>query len=54
MHPVEKLVYDRYFNGELATELDEATRVHGYGTLSTGERIGAFGPTYTTHTAGKE
>ena len=39
-------VYERYLNGELAQDLDEATRRHGYGTLSTGEQIGAFGLTY--------
>ena len=25
-------------------EIDEATKIHGYGTLSTGQRISAFGP----------
>ncbi len=40
-------LYSRFLDGSLEEEIDEATRVHGYGTLSTGERIGAFGPRYS-------
>ena len=36
-------MYSRYLDGSLENELDECTRIHGYGTLSTGHRIGAFG-----------
>ena len=46
MHPDEKLVYEQYCNGSLSREIDEATRTHGYGILSTGERLGAFGLKY--------
>ena len=42
----EKL-YKRFLDGDLQNELDEATIAHGYGTLSTGESIGASGPKYT-------
>ena len=42
----EKL-YKRFLDGDLQNELDEATIAHGYGTLSTGQSIGAFGPNYT-------
>ena len=42
----EKL-YKRFLDGDLQNELDEATIAHGYGTLSTGESIGAVGPNYT-------
>ena len=52
MLPDLRLFYNQFASGELQKDLDEATRAHGYGTLSTGERIGAFGPSYTTHTAG--
>jgi len=36
-------MYSRYLDGSLEKELDECTLIHGYGTLSTGHRIGAFG-----------
>ena len=39
-------LYDRYLDGRLDQEIDMATNIHGYGTLSTGQRIGAFGPRY--------
>ena len=45
LRPDEIHVFDRYCNGELTRELDAAKRAHGYGTLSTGERLGPFGPT---------
>ena len=40
-------LYRRFSNGSLQREIDEAAEAHGYGTLSTGESIGAFGPRYT-------
>ena len=40
-------LYRRHRNGSLQREIDEATKAHGYGTLSTGESIGASGPRYT-------
>ena len=42
-------LYTRFLDGSLDEELDEAIRIHGYGTLSTGERIGAFGPWFGFH-----
>ena len=39
-------VYERFLDGRLGKEIDEATKIHGYGTLSTGQRIGAFGPRF--------
>jgi hypothetical protein len=39
-------LYESYLDGSLDKELDEATFVHGYGTLSTGQQIGAFGPNF--------
>ena len=39
-------LYQRFLDGSLDQEIDEATKIHGYGTLSTGQRIGAFGPMY--------
>ena len=42
----EKL-YKRFLDGDLQNEFDEATIAHGYGTLSMGQSIGAFGPNYT-------
>ena len=46
---VDEVVYSRYRSGRLAEDLDEATRTHGYGMLSTGECIGPFGRNFTTH-----
>ncbi len=43
----QKDMYDSYVEGRLSKELDEATYAHGYGKLSTGEMIGAFGPNWT-------
>ena len=39
-------LYARFLDGRLNEEIDEATKIHGYGTLSTGQRIGAFGPRF--------
>ena len=39
-------LYARFRDGRLDKEIDEATMIHGYGTLSTGQRIGAFGPRF--------
>ena len=39
-------LYARFLDGRLDAEIDEATNSHGYGTLSTGQRIGAFGPRF--------
>ena len=39
-------LYARFLDGSLDQEIDEATKIHGYGTLSTGQRIGAFGPRF--------
>ena len=39
-------LYARFRDGRLEKEIDEATMIHGYGTLSTGQRIGAFGPRF--------
>ena len=39
-------LYARFLDGRLDAEIDEATKIHGYGTLSTGQRIGAFGPRF--------
>ena len=39
-------LYDRYLDGRLDQEIDIATNIHGYGNLSTGQRMGAFGPRY--------
>ena len=39
-------LYQRFLDGRLDIEIDEATKNHGYGTLSTGERMGAFGPQF--------
>ena len=39
-------MYASYLDGSLDTEIDDATKTHGYGTLSTGQQIGAFGPNY--------
>ena len=36
-------LYARFLDGRLDQEIDEATKIHGYGSLSTGRRIGAFG-----------
>ena len=36
-------LYARFRDGRLDQEIDEATKIHGYGKLSTGEQIGAFG-----------
>ena len=44
----DEVVYRRYRDGSLQRDLDEAKRIHGYGTLSTGEHIGAKRPKYTT------
>ena len=41
-----KDVYTRFLDGRLREEIDDATWKHGYGTLSTGKQIGAFGPRY--------
>ena len=37
-------LYQCFLDRSLDQEIDEATKIHGYGTLSTGERLGAFGP----------
>ena len=42
----EQDLYARFLDGRLDQEIDEATKLHGYGTLSTGERISAFGPRF--------
>ena len=42
----DKDLYARFLDGRLDKEIDEATKIHGYGTLSTGQRIGAFGPRF--------
>ena len=42
----EQHLYARWENGRLGKEIDEATNTHGYGTLSTGEQIGARGPRF--------
>ena len=39
-------LYERFLDGRLDKEIDEATEIHGYGTLSTGQQIGAFGPRF--------
>ena len=39
-------LYQRFLDGRLNKEIDEATEIHGYGTLSTGQQIGAFGPRF--------
>ena len=39
-------LYERFLDGRLDKEIDEATEIHGYGTLSTGQRIGALGPRF--------
>ena len=41
-----KDLYKRFLNGRLDEEIDDATWNHGYGTLSTGKQIGAFGPRF--------
>ena len=46
VRPDDQDLYLRFIDGRLGKEIDEATRKHGYGTLSTGERIGAFGPKF--------
>ena len=47
VRPDDQDLYWRFIDGRLDKEIDEATRVHSYGTLSTGQRIGAFGPKYS-------
>ena len=42
----EQDLYARFLSGRLDEEIDEATNTHGYGTLGTGQRIGAFGPRF--------
>ena len=42
----DKDLYARFLDGRLDKEIDEATMTYGYGTLSTGQRIGAFGPRF--------
>ncbi len=42
----QKGVYASYLDGSLDKELDDATNAHGYGNLSTGRQIGAFGAKY--------
>ena len=42
----QKGVYASYLDGSLDKELDDATNAHGYGNLSTGRQIGAFGSKY--------
>ena len=42
----QKDLYDRFLDGSLDKQIDEATVIHGYGTLSTGQQIGAFGPKF--------
>ena len=42
----DKDLYQHFFDGRLDEEVDEATKIHGYGTLSTGERLGSFGPRF--------
>ena len=42
----DKDLYARFLDGRLDIEIDKATEFHGYGTLSTGQRIGAFGPRF--------
>ena len=42
----DKDLYERFLDGRLDIEIDKATMIHGYGTLSTGQRIGAFGPRF--------
>ena len=42
----EKDLYDRFLDGSLDKQIDEATWIHGYGALSSGQQIGAFGPRY--------
>ena len=39
-------LYDRYIKGSLEKEVDDATHAHGYGKLSTGRMLGAFGPNF--------
>ena len=46
VRPDDQDLYLRFIDGRLGKEIDKATRKHGYGTLSTGERIGAFGPMF--------
>ena len=46
VRPDDQDLYWRFIDGRLGKEIDEATRKHGYGTFSTGERIGAFGPKF--------
>ena len=46
VRPDDQDLYLRFIDGRLGKEIDEATRKHGYGILSTGERIGAFGPRF--------
>ena len=42
----EQDLYQSFRDGHLNQELDEATYIHGYGKLSTGHHIGAFGPKF--------
>ena len=46
VRPDDQDLYWRFIDGRLGKDIDEATRKHGYGTLSTGQRIGAFGPKF--------
>ena len=39
-------LYSRFEDGSLDAEIDKKIKAHGYGTLSTGQRIGAFGATF--------
>ena len=41
MSSFDQILFARYKDGHLARELDEATRLHGYGSLSSGIQLGA-------------
>ena len=43
LRPDQNILYQRYITGSLDQELDDAVRQHGYGQLSSGEFLGAFG-----------
>ena len=42
----DKDLCERYLDERLGEEIDEATKIYGYGNLSTGIRLGAFGPRF--------